>query len=152
MLSIRVSHYMMKSLPWIAYRGLSSKIPDKPTWTEIDPDTLPDETEIDKETVRKLERLALVDFSDEAGVERLSRAVRFADQLLLVNTEGVKPMDTVLEDRCLYLREDVVNDGFCVEKVMKNASEVREEYFVAPPGNITLQQEDTGKTSEGGPS
>ena len=33
------------------------------------------------------------------GVERLNSAVRFADQLRLVDVEGVEPMDSVLEDR-----------------------------------------------------
>ncbi|XP_006815815.1 glutamyl-tRNA(Gln) amidotransferase subunit C, mitochondrial-like [Saccoglossus kowalevskii] len=130
----KVVYFVTRSLPWLAVRGMSSKIPKEPTWDEIDPDKLPDERKIDSETVRKLERLALVKFSDEAGIERLSRAVRFADQLLLVDTEGVEPMDTVLEDRALYLREDIANEGFCMEEVMKNAEKTFEEYFVAPPG------------------
>ena len=54
---------------------------------------------VDPELVRHLERLALVDFSNEDGVERLNQAVRFADQLRLVDTRGVEPMDSVLEDR-----------------------------------------------------
>ncbi|XP_077995640.1 glutamyl-tRNA(Gln) amidotransferase subunit C, mitochondrial-like [Glandiceps talaboti] len=136
-------HQLVKFVPWIAIRGISSKIPDKPTWIEIDPDNLPDETHIDAETVRRLERLALVKFSDSAGVERLSRAVRFADQLFVVDTAGVEPMSTVLEDRSLYLRKDEVKEGYCIKEVMQNAAEVCEEYFVAPPGNIPLRSGET---------
>ena len=33
------------------------------------------------------------------GVERLNAAVRFADELKLVDVQGVEPMDSVLEDR-----------------------------------------------------
>lgn len=46
-----------------------------------------------------LEHLALVDFRDFEGVERLQKAIQFADQLHEVNTDGVEPMDSVLEDR-----------------------------------------------------
>lgn len=51
------------------------------------------------EVLRHLERLALVDFRDREGVERLRGAVLFAQLLRRVNTEGVEPMDSVLEDR-----------------------------------------------------
>lgn len=50
----------------------------------------------------KLERLALVDFGSKEGVDCLEKAIRFADQLHVINTDGVEPMDSVLEDR--YLR------------------------------------------------
>ncbi|XP_061226579.1 glutamyl-tRNA(Gln) amidotransferase subunit C, mitochondrial [Neopsephotus bourkii] len=85
-----------------------------------------------------LEHLALVDFRDSEGVERLQKAIQFADQLHEVNTDGVEPMDSVLEDRCLYLREDDVTEGNCTKELLKNAREKVEEYFVAPPGNIPL--------------
>uniref|UniRef100_A0A8C4TZQ2 Uncharacterized protein n=1 Tax=Falco tinnunculus TaxID=100819 RepID=A0A8C4TZQ2_FALTI len=52
------------------------------------------------EVLDHLEHLALVDFRDSEGVERLQKAIQFADQLQEVNTDGVEPMDTVLEDRC----------------------------------------------------
>ncbi|XP_035412432.1 glutamyl-tRNA(Gln) amidotransferase subunit C, mitochondrial [Cygnus atratus] len=90
------------------------------------------------EVLRHLEHLALVDFRDREGVERLRKAVRFADQLREVNTDGVEPMDSVLEDRCLYLREDDVTEGNCTKELLNNAREKVEEYFVAPPGNIPL--------------
>nr|XP_009685817.1 PREDICTED: glutamyl-tRNA(Gln) amidotransferase subunit C, mitochondrial [Struthio camelus australis] len=85
-----------------------------------------------------LEHLALVDFRNAEGVERLQKAIQFADQLHEVNTEGIQPMDSVLEDRCLYLREDDVTEGNCTKELLKNAREKIEEYFVAPPGNIPL--------------
>lgn len=52
---------------------------------------------VDPELVHHLERLALVDFGDKEGVERLSTAVQFADQLTEVDTQGVQPLTTVLE-------------------------------------------------------
>nr|XP_021405481.1 glutamyl-tRNA(Gln) amidotransferase subunit C, mitochondrial [Lonchura striata domestica] len=90
------------------------------------------------EVLDHLEQLALVDFRDSDGVERLHKAIQFADQLHEVNTDGVEPMDSVLEDRCLYLREDDVTEGNCTKELLENAREKVEEYFVAPPGNIPL--------------
>ena len=49
--------------------------------------------------VDRLERLALVDFRSAEGLRCLQRAVRFADQLQAVDTQGVEPMDSVLEHR-----------------------------------------------------
>ncbi|OXB51643.1 hypothetical protein ASZ78_008672 [Callipepla squamata] len=85
------------------------------------------------EVLERLEHLALVDFRDAEGVERLRDAVRFAERLREVDTEGIEPMDSVLEDR-----EDDVTEGNCTAELLKNAGEKVEEYFVAPPGNIPL--------------
>ncbi|NXM83032.1 GATC amidotransferase, partial [Oenanthe oenanthe] len=99
------------------------------------------------EVLEHLEQLALVDFRDLEGVERLQKAIQFADQLHEVNTDGVEPMDSVLEDRwCLYLREDDVTEGSCTKELLENARETVEEYFVAPPGNIPLVKLEEQKT------
>nr|XP_030141461.3 glutamyl-tRNA(Gln) amidotransferase subunit C, mitochondrial isoform X2 [Taeniopygia guttata] len=99
---------------------------------------LPTLKKVSVEVLDHLEQLALVDFRDSEGVERLQKAIQFADQLHEVNTDGVEPMDSVLEDRCLYLREDDVTEGNCTKELLENAREKVEEYFVAPPGNIPL--------------
>jgi aspartyl-tRNA(Asn)/glutamyl-tRNA(Gln) amidotransferase subunit C len=49
--------------------------------------------------INHLERLSLVEFGNKEGIERLMKAVRFADTLSSVNVDGVKPMTQVLEDR-----------------------------------------------------
>ncbi|NWX11535.1 GATC amidotransferase, partial [Aegotheles bennettii] len=98
------------------------------------------------ELLAHLERLALVDFRDAEGVVRLQRVIQFADRLHEVNTDGVEPMDSVLEDRCLYLREDDVTEGNCAKELLGNAREKVEEYFVAPPGNIPLPKLEEGET------
>lgn len=41
----------------------------------------------------------------------------------------------------LRLREDNVTDGDVRDKILMNAKKINEEYFVAPPGNIPLEQE-----------
>lgn len=49
--------------------------------------------------IEHLERLALVDFGSQEAVARLEKAVAFADRLRAVDTDGVEPMESVLEDR-----------------------------------------------------
>lgn len=68
----------------------------------------------------------------------------------MVDTTGIEPMDSVLEDRSLYLRKDEVTEGNCREEVMKNAAKTCEDYFVAPPGNIALPDREiiTKKTAK----
>ena len=56
-------------------------------------------TKIEDATIDHLERLALVDFANQAGIHRIESAIRFADQLFLVDTTGVEPMDSILENR-----------------------------------------------------
>ncbi|XP_014664950.1 PREDICTED: glutamyl-tRNA(Gln) amidotransferase subunit C, mitochondrial-like [Priapulus caudatus] len=126
-----------------------SKVPQKPTWSHVEENKLTEETLIDNETIDHLERMSLVDFNNQAGIDRLNKAIRFADQLQLVNTTGVEPMDTVLENRSLYLRSDEVTDGNCQNDILQNATKVIEDYFVAPPGNIPLpdQERDYGPAS-----
>nr|XP_017205004.1 glutamyl-tRNA(Gln) amidotransferase subunit C, mitochondrial isoform X2 [Oryctolagus cuniculus] len=51
------------------------------------------------EVIEHLERLALVDFGSQEAVARLEKAIAFADRLRQVDTDGVEPMESVLEDR-----------------------------------------------------
>ncbi|KAG8597004.1 hypothetical protein GDO81_002138 [Engystomops pustulosus] len=74
------------------------KVPQSPTWT-IEPDTSTQDCHVSAEVIDHLERLALVDFRNQDGVQRLERAIQFASQLHNVNTEGVEPLSSVLEDR-----------------------------------------------------
>ncbi|KAF6081223.1 glutamyl-tRNA amidotransferase subunit C [Phyllostomus discolor] len=94
------------------------------------------------EVIEHLERLALVDFGSQEAVARLETAIAFADRLREVDTDGVEPMESVLEDRCLYLRSDNVVEGNCAEELLQNSRRVVEDYFVAPPGNIPLPKLD----------
>ncbi|KAM9858892.1 glutamyl-tRNA(Gln) amidotransferase subunit C, mitochondrial isoform 3-T3 [Aulostomus maculatus] len=99
-------------------------------------DQLLQPAQVSADLVDKLERLALVDFRTKQGLACLERAIRFADQLHDVDTSGVKPMDSVLEDRVLHLRDDVAMEGGSAEVLLQLSKITVEEYFVAPPGNI----------------
>ncbi|XP_011304260.1 glutamyl-tRNA(Gln) amidotransferase subunit C, mitochondrial [Fopius arisanus] len=96
---------------------------------------------IDTKTIKKLERLSLVDFGNEAGIKRLEAAIKFAEKLKnFPIDDSVEPLYCILEKESLRLREDKVTEGNCREKVLKNAIVTEDEYFVAPPGNIPLEQ------------
>ncbi|XP_056148535.1 glutamyl-tRNA(Gln) amidotransferase subunit C, mitochondrial [Lampris incognitus] len=114
------------------------KVPSAATWKPVVENQLPPPTHVPADLVDKLERLALVDFRTKEGLACLESAIRFADQLHVVDTSGVKPMDSVLEERALYLRGDTVTEGDCAEELLQLPKSSVEEYFVAPPGNIPL--------------
>ncbi|TWW60396.1 Glutamyl-tRNA(Gln) amidotransferase subunit C, mitochondrial [Takifugu flavidus] len=122
----------------LSCRAYNSKVPQFPTWEPVSEDRLPPCTQISADLVDKLERLALVDFRTKQGLECLEKAIRFADQLHVVDTSGVEPMDSVLEDRTLYLRDDEETEGDCAEELLQLSKNTCEEYYVAPPGNIPL--------------
>lgn len=73
-----------------------SKVPQKPIKVDI-PSPIP--IKVDEETISLLEHLSLVDCGNKKGIETLEDAILFADRILHVNTDGVEPMYTVLEDR-----------------------------------------------------
>ncbi|KAF5293804.1 hypothetical protein FQA39_LY03289 [Lamprigera yunnana] len=108
-------------------------VPSKPTLSKIDPSKLPPRTQITEETIAHLERLSLVDCANKKGIETLEDAIAFADQILQVDTKGVQPLVTVLEDRPLRVREDEVTEGNCIKDIIANATITEDEYFIAPP-------------------
>ncbi|XP_041457461.1 glutamyl-tRNA(Gln) amidotransferase subunit C, mitochondrial-like [Lytechinus variegatus] len=128
------------------YTTSNSKIPEKPQWRDT---KQKEKVKVDPQTIENLERLALVNFNSSAGVERLEHAITLAEQLDDVDTTGVKPMASVLEDRELYLRDDTVTEGYCTEEILMNAAKTCEGYFVAPPGNIPLSSQVTQQVSDG---
>ncbi|XP_060740224.1 glutamyl-tRNA(Gln) amidotransferase subunit C, mitochondrial [Tachysurus vachellii] len=144
------SHWGMRAqwCRWMSssQSGFISKVPQYPTWEPVAERQLPSPTKVSLDLVDKLERLALVDFGSQEGVECLEKAIRFADQLHVVDTDGVEPMDSVLEDRALYLREDTVTEGNCAEELLRLSRITEEEYFVAPPGNIPLPKREERTT------
>lgn len=78
-------------------------------------------------------------FSREA-IKTLEEAVAFASQILDIDTEGVEPMYTVLENEKQKLREDIPFTHNTQEAILANAAVTEENYFVAPPNNIALDK------------
>lgn len=101
-----------------------------------------DKIEIDSETILLLERLSLVDLDSKEALKTLQDSIEFANRIKHIDTTGIEPLYTVLENEYLQTREDKVTDGNIKEDVLRNAALVEEDYFVAPPGNIPLEQEE----------
>ncbi|VDM39566.1 unnamed protein product [Toxocara canis] len=99
---------------------------------KIDESAVEEPPLFDKELITHLERLSLVRFSDEEAVAHLRKAVKYANQLKLLDTT----------DLACPLREDVVDQTVTKKEVLSNAAELIEDYFVTPPGNIPLEESD----------
>ncbi|HOO81152.1 MAG TPA: Asp-tRNA(Asn)/Glu-tRNA(Gln) amidotransferase subunit GatC [Alphaproteobacteria bacterium] len=89
---------------------------------------------MDEKTVRKVARLANIEIADH-DVERigheLSGILDWVEQLGEVDTENVEPLANVVNIE-LPLRKDEVTDGNCSEKVLANAPEETQGFFVVP--------------------
>lgn len=118
----------------------SDIIPKKPVWKQIAESDLPPATKVPIELVKHLERLSLVNFEDAKAVKRLESAIRFADQILLVDTDNVEPLVSVLEDIELPMRNDEFTETD--SNIVSLAKEVFEGYYVAPTGNIAYDGTD----------
>ena len=97
---------------------------------------------IDPATIEHLERISLVDFANVAGVKRLEEAVRLAEVITRVDTAGVEPLYSILEEESLRLREDVAEPPNNRNELMRLASCSDEDYFVSPQGNVPLTYQD----------
>ena len=89
---------------------------------------------IDKETARKVSRLARIKTPEEnldqvAG--ELNKIISFVEQLSEVNTDNVEPLPSPVAID-LPLRADEISDGGIQKDVLANAPESQEGYFVVP--------------------
>jgi aspartyl-tRNA(Asn)/glutamyl-tRNA(Gln) amidotransferase subunit C len=89
---------------------------------------------VSTEQVRHLARLARIAMSDDE-IERLAPELNnilgWIEQLGEVNTDGVEPLATVIDQK-LRLRDDVVNDGNIREEILANAPEAQHGFFAVP--------------------
>jgi len=89
---------------------------------------------VDKDTVRRVAKLARIAFPEErlepmAG--ELNRILAWVEQLNEVDTKSVEPMTSVVK-MSLKMRDDVVNDGGAADAVTLNAPARDDAYFVVP--------------------
>jgi aspartyl-tRNA(Asn)/glutamyl-tRNA(Gln) amidotransferase subunit C len=89
---------------------------------------------LDRDTVRRIARLARIKVKDEeldplAG--ELGRILSFVEQLDEVDTKSVEPMTSVVEVT-LPMRDDVVTDGGDAEKILRNATAGVHGFFAVP--------------------
>lgn len=89
---------------------------------------------VDTATVKKiasLARLAMSEAEAEAMVPELNNILGWIEQLGEVDTSQVQPMTAVIPNH-LRLREDVVTDGDCRDKILANAPQAEHGFFAVP--------------------
>jgi aspartyl-tRNA(Asn)/glutamyl-tRNA(Gln) amidotransferase subunit C len=89
---------------------------------------------VSPEQVRHIAKLARIGMSDaeiEALVPELNNILGWVEQLGEVDTDGVEPLATVIEQK-LRLREDVVTDGDCRDDILANAPDAQHGFFAVP--------------------
>jgi aspartyl-tRNA(Asn)/glutamyl-tRNA(Gln) amidotransferase subunit C len=89
---------------------------------------------LDTDTVKRIARLARihVDEADLAPLaDELNNILGWVEQLEEVDTDGVEPMTSVVK-MVQRLRADEVTDGGVRDKVLANAPESDDGFFVVP--------------------
>ena len=89
---------------------------------------------VSTEQVRHIAKLARIAMSDEE-IDRLAPELNnilgWVEQLDEVDTEGVEPLATVIDQK-LRLRDDVITDGDCRNDVLANAPDAQHGFFAVP--------------------
>ncbi len=89
---------------------------------------------VDQTTVRRIARLARIAVTETEVNElqgELNAILGFVDQLNEVNVDGIEPMTSVTP-MVMKKRQDGVTDGNDAERVLKNAPQREDGYFVVP--------------------
>ena len=81
--------------------------------------------------VAKLARIAMSDAEVEAMVPEFNNILGWVEQLGEVDTDGVEPLATVVDQK-LRLRDDVVNDGNIRDAILANAPDAQHGFFAVP--------------------
>ena len=89
---------------------------------------------LDKATVARIATLARIKLpasEQEHLAGELSSILTWIEQLDEVDTAGVEPMSSVAA-MSLPMREDLVTDGGCRDKILANAPEATAGFFTVP--------------------
>lgn len=81
--------------------------------------------------IAKLARIAMTDEELERFVPELNNILGWVDQLGEVDTDGIEPLATVIDQK-LRLRDDVVDDGEVRDEVLANAPDAQHGFFAVP--------------------
>ena len=81
--------------------------------------------------IAKLARIAMSDDELQRLVPELNNILGWVEQLGEVNTDGVEPLATVIDQK-LRLRDDVVTDGNIREDILANAPAAQHGFFGVP--------------------
>jgi len=89
---------------------------------------------IDKDKIihtSKLARISLEEKKVDSLSKDLSNIFNFIEKLNKIKTDDVKPLTSIL-DHSLRARDDQVTDDSIREKVLGNAPNKNEEFFIVP--------------------
>ena len=89
---------------------------------------------IDKDKIKHVSKLARISVDEkkiDALTKDLSSIFKFIEQLNELNTDKVEPLSSILNEP-LRSRKDEINDGKIREKILENAPQKNEEFFVVP--------------------
>lgn len=89
---------------------------------------------IDKETIAKLEKLAMLKLSDEEKViliPELEKIISMVAKLGELNTSGIRPMSNV-HNHPQELRTDVGENSMTKDQALINSKETFKDFFVVP--------------------
>jgi aspartyl-tRNA(Asn)/glutamyl-tRNA(Gln) amidotransferase subunit C len=81
--------------------------------------------------IAKLARIGMSDAEIEAMVPEINNILGWVEQLGEVDTDGVEPLATVVDQK-LRLRDDVVDAGNIRDEVLANAPEAQHGFFAVP--------------------
>ena len=81
--------------------------------------------------IAKLARIAMSDEEIERLVPELNNILGWVEQLGEVDTDGVEPLATVIEQK-LRLRDDAVTDGGRRDDILANAPAAEHGFFAVP--------------------
>ena len=93
-----------------------------------------DKTSVNKDTVKKIGRLARLHIPEEHQEKiaaELNTILNWIEELNEVDTKGVQPLSSVT-GHALPKRNDVVSDGDKVDDILANAPEQASGFFVVP--------------------
>jgi aspartyl-tRNA(Asn)/glutamyl-tRNA(Gln) amidotransferase subunit C len=81
--------------------------------------------------VAQLARLEITEAEKETFSKQLSSILTYVEKLKTLNTDGVEPTATVLEQTNVF-REDKARPSLPVDNVLANAPESEGGYFLVP--------------------
>ena len=81
--------------------------------------------------IAKLARIAMSDDELDRLLPELNNILGWVEQLGEVDTDGVEPLATVIDQK-LRLRDDVVTEGNIRDEVLANAPEAQHGFFAVP--------------------
>ena len=89
---------------------------------------------VDLNAVRRIAHLARIEVSEAETPHlqgEINAILKFVEALDTVHVEGVEPMTSVTPMR-LPMRDDIVTDGDIALKVLANAPQTEDGFFVVP--------------------